>query len=87
MADANVSKVIVLPTKSVGLSLLLTILFGPLGMLYSTIGGGILMLIISILLGVFTFGWSALITWPICVIWGAMAVNGYNRRIQKSFTS
>uniref|UniRef100_UPI0039A714E5 hypothetical protein n=1 Tax=Ornithobacterium rhinotracheale TaxID=28251 RepID=UPI0039A714E5 len=71
--------IIIKERKSVGISLLLTFFFGPLGMLYSTISGAIIMLIISIVLSVITLGISLFFTWPICMIWGAMAVNSYNK--------
>jgi hypothetical protein len=67
--------------KSVGVSLLLTFLFGPLGMFYSTVSGAVIMLIVSIVLAAFTLGISIFITWPICMIWGAVAVNSYNTAI------
>ncbi|MCG3119873.1 MAG: hypothetical protein ALAOOOJD_02410 [bacterium] len=70
--------VVTVPVKSIGVSLLLTFFFGPLGMLYSTIWGGIIMLIVSIILGLITLGLSLFLTWPICMIWGAVAANSYN---------
>lgn len=73
--------IVVTSTKSVGVSLILTILFGPLGMFYSTIWGGIIMMVTSVILALITAGFSLIITWPICVIWGALAVSGENRRI------
>jgi hypothetical protein len=56
----------------------LTFFFGPLGMLYATVTGGIVMLLISIVVAVFTFGLGLLITFPICMIWAAVAVSSYN---------
>lgn len=73
--------VVVTPTKSVGISIILTVLFGPLGMFYTTIWGGIIMSVISLLVGVVTFGMGLIITWPICVIWGALAANSYNKKL------
>lgn len=60
------------PRKSVGLAFLLTFLFGPLGMLYSTVTGALVMLgitaVVSVIAGVFvglislaTFGLGALL--------------------------
>jgi hypothetical protein len=66
------------PQKSVGLAILLTILFGPLGMLYSTVPGALVMLVVSVLLAFATAGISLFLTWPICVIWGAIAAQSYN---------
>jgi hypothetical protein len=70
-----------IPTKSVGLAILLTVLLGPLGMLYATIGGAVVMILVSAVLGVLTFGLSVLFTWPISIIWSILAVNSYNRRL------
>ncbi|MBV6506938.1 MAG: hypothetical protein ILNGONEN_02526 [Syntrophorhabdaceae bacterium] len=73
--------VVTVPVKSIGVSLLLTFFFGPLGMLYSTIWGGVIMLIVSIILGLVTLGLSFFLTWPICMIWGAVAANSYNQKL------
>lgn len=67
-------------SKSVGISLLLTFLFGPLGMLYSTVSGGLIMLAVSVLLAIFTFGFSVFITQPICMVWGAIAADNENKK-------
>ncbi|MFZ3585317.1 hypothetical protein ACOI1H_24810 [Loktanella sp. DJP18] len=59
--------------KSAGIAILLTVLLGPLGMFYSTIVGGIVMLIVSFVVAFLTFGLGLLLTWPICIIWAAIA--------------
>jgi hypothetical protein len=81
MDEQNSRTIIITPTKSVGVSLLLTFFFGPLGLLYSTISGAIVMFIICFLVGIVTFGIGCLITWPICMIWGVTASNAYNKKI------
>lgn len=73
--------IVLSPTKNVGTSLILTILLGPLGMLYSTVLGSIIMLIVSIPVAIFTLGFGLLLVWPICVIWGAMAVSSSNKKM------
>lgn len=73
--------IIVKSNKSVGVALILTFLFGPLGMLYSTISGGIIMLVISIIVGVVTLGFGLLLTWPVCMIWAAVAANNHNQKL------
>jgi hypothetical protein len=73
--------VVVTPTKSAGISIILTILFGPLGMFYSTVIGGLIMMVVSVILGLITLGFGLLVTWPICVIWGAAAVGSYNKKL------
>jgi uncharacterized membrane protein YdbT with pleckstrin-like domain len=81
MADQQPQKIVVTPTKSVGISIMLTVLFGPFGMLYSTIWGAIIMGIIALVVGVLTLGIGLLVIWPICILWGALATNSYNVRL------
>ena len=73
--------VVVTPTKSVGIAILLTILFGPLGMFYSTVKGAIIMIVVSVILAVVTLGLGLLITWPASIIWGAVAANNHNKAL------
>lgn len=70
---SNTTYVIVKSQKSVGVALLLTFFFGPLGMLYSTVKGAIVMFFVTLIALVFTLGIGCLFTWPICMIWAAMA--------------
>lgn len=78
---------VVTPTKSAGTSIILTVLFGSLGMFYSTILGGIIMSIVSgivLLISIMTLGLGLvlyLIVWPIEIIWAVVAVNSYNSRL------
>lgn len=73
--------VIVAAPKNVGIAILLTVLFGPLGMFYSTIVGAIVMMVISLIIGVVTLGFGLLLTWPVCIIWGALAANAHNKKL------
>ena len=82
MDTQNQNQVVVVKTeKSMGITILLTILFGPLGMFYSTITGAVVMLVISLLVGIFTLGLGLFITQPICVIWAAVETNKYNKSL------
>lgn len=72
---------IIVSQKSVGLSFLLTFLFGPLGMLYSTVFGAIIMIILSIIIGAVTFGLGLILIWPVCIIWGIVSTNSYNKNL------
>lgn len=73
--------VVVVGQKSLGLAIVLTFFFGPLGMLYSTVPGAIVTFIIgfiSILLG----GWAmVVILWPIELIWTYTGVKKHNARL------
>ncbi len=78
-------QIIVTPTKSVGISIILTVIFGPLGMFYSTIPGAIIMLIVSGIVGIVTLGYGLIVTHPICVVWGALAAHSYNKKLLGGF--
>ena len=78
---AHNTNVIYIERKSVGLALLLTILFGPLGMLYSTVIGALIMLVVTSVLAVLTLGLSFVVTWPVCVLWGCWAAWRTKRRV------
>jgi len=67
--------------KNVGLALGLALFFGPLGMLYATVKGGLIMLPVSILGALFTAGFGLFATWPICIIWAYSATKSHNAKI------
>lgn len=81
--NENVNVVITKSPKSMGISIALTLFFGPLGMFYSTILGAIVMIIIDIIVGLLTLGLGLLVTWPIQVIWAAIATSMYNKKLMK----
>ena len=86
MATANeqAQKVVVVSApKSVGIAIILTILFGPLGMFYSTIIGAIIMMIISAIVALLTLGLGLIFIWPVCIIWGALAAKAHNKKLAK----
>ena len=63
----------------------LTFFFGTLGLLYSSIFGGMVMLVISLLVVLFmTLGLRVIITWSSCVIWSILAVRSHNAEIDKA---
>jgi hypothetical protein len=76
--QVQVAPIVLYQPKSVGLALALTFFFGPLGLFYSSVIGGVVMLILSVILAATTFGVSLFFTWPACMIWGAIAASNYN---------
>ncbi|ULH15014.1 hypothetical protein MF271_13750 [Deinococcus sp. KNUC1210] len=72
-------RIVVVGNKSVILALILTFFFGPLGMLYSTILGGIIMLVVVLVIGIPTAGIGLFFLWPIQMIWAGVAASNYNR--------
>ena len=79
--------VIVGAPKSTGVSIILAVLFGPLGMLYSTVAGGVIMMIVTLIVGALTFGIGLFVTWPICVVWGALAARAHNKKLNGLVTA
>ncbi len=65
--------------KSVVLSLVLTFFLGPVGMLYSTVPGALIMLVLYVALGILTLGWAIAVLHPIAMVWGAVAADRANR--------
>jgi hypothetical protein len=65
--------------KSVVLSLVLTFFLGPFGMLYSTVLGAVVMLVLYVVIGILTLGWGIAALHPIAMIWGAVAADRANR--------
>lgn len=55
------------------LAFLLTLFFGPLGMLYTTVVGALVMLVLFGVLGFLTGGLALIILWPIAIIWAVLA--------------
>ena len=85
METANQKQTIIVKAeKSMGITILLTIFFGPLGMLYSTVTGAIVMIIVNIIVAIITLGFGLFITWPVCIIWAAVATNKYNKSLDVS---
>lgn len=66
--------------KSVGTAILLAFLFGPLGMLYSTVGGAVAMFFIMLTVGALTLGFGLPIAWFACMFWAGYAAGEHNRR-------
>lgn len=65
--------------KSTILALVLCLFFGPFGMLYSTIIGAAIMLVLYIVVGILTAGIGIAVLHPIAVIWGVWAAHRANQ--------
>ncbi len=76
--------IVVRPPKSAGVAFILSFLFGPLGMFYSTVTGALVILGIDFLLifvTIFTLGFGGFLyffTWIGGIIWAVVAANNYN---------
>jgi hypothetical protein len=67
--------------KSVAGAVLLALFFGPLGMIYATVPGALIMLFINIFVAIVTLGLGLLLTLPICAIWAGVAASSHNKRL------
>lgn len=82
MENQNQQTVIVLgKQKSVGVAFLLAFFFGPLGLLYASVVGGIVMLILGLIIGIVTLGLGLIFVWIGCIIWAVVAANNANNKM------
>lgn len=65
--------------KSVGTAFILAFLFGPLGLLYASPIGGVLMFFIGIVLFFLIPIAGAVISWIICIVWAVVAAQNANQ--------
>ncbi len=67
--------------KSMAVALILTFLFGPLGLLYATVPGALILLVLTLVIGFFTLGIGFIVGWLASMIWAAVSVNSYNAKL------
>lgn len=67
--------------KSVGGAVALALLFGPLGMLYATVPGAIVMFFVNIVVALGTVGIGLLLTIPLGAIWAGSAASSHNKNL------
>jgi hypothetical protein len=84
MNDFTQYKLNFLPFKSVAVTLLFCIFLGPVGLLYSSVTGGIVMLIL-VLISIRAKLLGLLVAiWLLSCVWGVAATNQYNKKISQS---
>lgn len=81
MSENQANVVITRSTKSQGIGLILTFLFGSLGLFYASVIGGIIMLIVEVVVAIVTFGIGLIVTHIVCLIWSMIAVSNYNKNL------
>jgi hypothetical protein len=70
-----------LPLKSIAGALLFSVILGPIGLLYASTLGGIVMIVIGFIAVCCKFPVPVILVWLISCIWSVIAVNRYNRRV------
>jgi hypothetical protein len=68
--------------KSVAGAVLLALFFGPIGMIYATVPGAIVMFFINIIVAIPTLGLGLFVTVPIGALWAGLAASSQNKRLQ-----
>ena len=77
---SNTTIVVVNSSKSTGVAFLLSFFFGPLGLLYASIVGGIVMFFVTAILFFLIPVVGAILGWIICIIWAMIAVQATNSK-------
>lgn len=65
--------------KSVGTAFLLAFLFGPLGLLYASVIGGVVMFVVGIILFFLIPIVGGIFAWVGCIIWAVIAAQKANK--------
>lgn len=75
--------VVIQQNKSMATAVILSLFFGPLGLLYTSVIGAIVMFLINIPVFFLTAGFGLILTNIICVIWAVISVNSHNAKSEK----
>ncbi len=73
-----------LPYKNTTAALLFSIFFGPLGLLYSSIRGGVVMIVVAFIVLSSHYPVPIILMWVGCSIWSVTAINRYNLQLMKA---
>lgn len=86
-SNTTVNVTVTAPRKSMAAAVILTILFGPLGLLYASVTGGLVLLVIDLIaipVSFLTLGMGAVIfpiVWILSVVWAVLAVQGKDQQV------
>jgi hypothetical protein len=67
--------------KSVVGAVLLALFFGPLGMLYATVVGALVMFVVNVFVAFLTLGLGLFITVPLGALWAGIAASSHNTNL------
>jgi len=70
-----------LPFKSVAIALLFSVILGPVGLLYASYWGGIIMVVLGFIVICSHLWVPIVLLWIICCIWAVGATNRFNRKL------
>lgn len=72
-----------MPYKSVAVALLFSVILGPVGLLYASFWGGLILSLLAMVVLCNKFLFVALLIWLFSCIWSVRAVESYNKKIAK----
>lgn len=78
-SSQHTTTTVIVKHKSVGLAFLLAFFFGPLGLLYASILGGVIMFFASLILFFLIPIVGAILCWIVCIIWAIIAAQNGNK--------
>ena len=83
----NQTVIMINKQKSVGLAFIFALFFGPLGLLYASITGGIIMFLINLVLLFILPVIGLVISWIICIIWAVIAAQNTNQSVPQNIVT
>jgi hypothetical protein len=83
-APASARVIVLGQPKSIAIAVLAALFLGPLGMLYATVGGAIIMFIVNVLVIGLSAGAGLVITLPLGAMWAAAAASQHNERLTRA---
>jgi|SRR5579875_2021666 len=73
--------------KSAGVAFVLTFFFGPVGLLYVSVAGGLILTLVAIVGFVLTLGIGTIVAWVISIIWGCVEASRKHSTFQQYLAS
>lgn len=73
-----------LPFKSIAVALLFCAILGPVGLLYSSLTGGIVMILLGLFVLHAKLMGPIILVWLISCVWGVASANRFNRKVLQS---
>ncbi len=69
--------------KQMSTAVVLSVIFGPLGLFYASVTGGAILTAITVL----TAGIGIIVTWPAAIVWSIIAVNNRNESLARQMSA
>lgn len=85
MLENQQPRIIIAPLRSIGKAMLLGLFLGPLGLFYTSVRAGFIMLFIFLFAIASKIGPLIFLSWIACSFWAAISMHHYNRFILKQF--